>query len=433
MSNASILEAIVVCYLDFVKVLLVFRFILKYEAAPGSIRKMCSLLMIPIILCWVSHSDIKSDFISIYFIPILFCSLCVYLYKINWKMALHFIILYLCICLIDVFGVTTLELINDNIGKPFLFDLAGSVITLLTIAGIAFVCRKYNSNSLQTTPTSLILLQFILLIIMAFIIGASINMLIDAQDKFYKRTFILLLCILGILILSIGFVLGNVIVENQQYRQLEKTNQQLFMMQIKHFEKIKQKNVEMQKYKHDIQSHITYLNYLLNQGNVSKALKYVESMKMNLSIWKQKYYSGNDVIDAILNEQSSIIESNNIYLEIKGQLPNNIRISNYDLCVIFSNVLNNAVENAIESQDSKYIKIKLGVFNDYINIAVINSTKNKNDLRTTKKDKDNHGFGIIILREYVKKMSGHLKILNRGNEFEINIIIRENIDTNIQQ
>ena len=154
---------------------------------------------------------------------------------------------------------------------------------------------------------------------------------------------------------------------------------------------------------------------------------------MHLSIWKQKYYSGNDVIDAILNEQSSIIESNNIYLEIKGQLPNNIRISNYDLCVIFSNVLNNAVENAIESQDSKYIKIKLGVFNDYINIAVINSTKNKNDLRTTKKDKDNHGFGIIILREYVKKMSGHLKILNRGNEFEINIIIRENIDTNIQQ
>lgn len=126
--------------------------------------------------------------------------------------------------------------------------------------------------------------------------------------------------------MSIGFILGNVIADNQRYKELEESNYRLFMAQVSHYEEIKQKNIEMQKYRHDFQSHIICLNHLLGQGNINESIKYVESMKVNLSYWEQKYQSGNNVIDAILNEQARISKIHNILFEVDGVLPSNINI-----------------------------------------------------------------------------------------------------------
>lgn len=427
MDNLFKIETIMACYMDLLKVWLVFRFILKYRVLEKSfIRRICSIFVIPILLNIVFQYNTDLDLISIFFIPIILCSFWIYMHKLDLKMILYYIIIYLCICLIDVLGSTIFQLIIGGSWRTFSLDVVSSLITMSVIGGIYFICRKYNYKESRMLPTHLIFLQLAILLIIVLLIGISINLLVKTEDDFYERSFILLICILGILILSIGFILGNVIVDNQRYKELEEANYRLFMTQVSHFEEIKQKNIEMQKYRHDFQSHIICLNYLLEQGDVTESIKYIESMKVNLGSWEEKFQSGNDVVDAILNEQARVSKIHNILFEADGVLPSNINISNYDLCIIFSNILNNAVESAMMSVKEKYVKIKLGAFNGYINIVVKNSSEIKSGFKTTKSDKDNHGYGLIILRECIERLNGDIKIINNGNEFVTDVIVKEN-------
>lgn len=427
MDNLFEIETVMACYMDLLKVWLVFRYILKCRVTERKfVRIICSVIVIPVLLITVFQYNVDIDLVSIFFIPIILCSFWIYMYKLNLKMILYYIITYLCICLIDVLGATILQLIIERSWSAFGLDVVSSLITMSVIVGIYFVCRKYNDKEGRMLPIHFIFLQLGILVVIVLIIGIAINLLEKTEDVFYERIFILFICILGILILSVGFILGNVIADNQRYKELEESNYRLFMAQVSHYEEIKQKNIEMQKYKHDFQSHIICLNHLLGQGNINESIKYVESMKMNLSYWEQKYQSGNDVIDAILNEQARISKIHNILFEVDGVLPSNINISNYDLCVIFSNILNNAVESAMMSSKEKYVKTKLGAFNGYISIVVKNSSEAKSDFKTTKSDKDNHGYGLLILRESVNRLNGDIKIANNGNEFITDVIIKEN-------
>lgn len=427
MDNLFEIETVMACYMDLLKVWLVFRYILKCRVTERKfVRIICSVIVIPVLLITVFQYNVDIDLVSIFFIPIILCSFWIYMYKLNLKMILYYIITYLCICLIDVLGATILQLIIERSWSAFGLDVVSSLITMSVIVGIYFVCRKYNDKEGRMLPIHFIFLQLGILVVIVLIIGIAINLLEKTEDVFYERIFILFICILGILILSVGFILGNVIADNQRYKELEESNYRLFMAQVSHYEEIKQKNIEMQKYKHDFQSHIICLNYLLGQENINESIKYVESMKMNLSYWEQKYQSGNDVIDAILNEQARISKIHNILFEVDGVLPSNINISNYDLCVIFSNILNNAVESAMMSSKEKYVKTKLGAFNGYISIVVKNSSEAKSDFKTTKSDKDNHGYGLLILRESVNRLNGDIKIANNGNEFITDVIIKEN-------
>ena len=52
------------------------------------------------------------------------------------------------------------------------------------------------------------------------------------------------------------------------------------------------------------------------------------------------------IVDAILNKYAAECEEKNIALSAKGYMPQECGISSFDLCVIFSNLLSNAIEAA---------------------------------------------------------------------------------------
>ena len=48
-----------------------------------------------------------------------------------------------------------------------------------------------------------------------------------------------------------------------------------------------------------------------------------------------------------------------------------------------------------------------------------------NKFITTKKDNQNHGFGLKSIDKIVKKYNGDIKISTNNNIFEINIILQD--------
>ena len=66
--------------------------------------------------------------------------------------------------------------------------------------------------------------------------------------------------------------------------------------------------------------------------------------------------------------------------------------------------------------------MKINVSNS-INKSVL--TENP-ELKSSKSDSKNHGYGIKIIREIVEKYSDYVDFFEKDNEFTVNIIIHTN-------
>lgn len=112
-------------------------------------------------------------------------------------------------------------------------------------------------------------------------------------------------------------------------------------------------------------------------------------------------------------------------MSVKGHFPNRCHIPVYDLCTIFFNLLNNAIEAAenadtkeiwvICKYDAKDILIEIG--NYYCNDIRIENDK----IHTTKIQEEYHGWGLENVKDSVKKCNGLMDIEMTGDRFIVSI------------
>ena len=87
-------------------------------------------------------------------------------------------------------------------------------------------------------------------------------------------------------------------------------------------------------------------------------------------------------------------------------------ISDFDLCVIWGNLLDNAIESCIKlPSENRCIEIKGGVSANFILVRISNDFNGtlvmQNGLpSTTKKDSVSHGFGLRNIEKTIKKYDG---------------------------
>ena len=101
-----------------------------------------------------------------------------------------------------------------------------------------------------------------------------------------------------------------------------------------------------------------------------------------------------------------------------------------DICTIFGNLLDNAIECELGIQDKKKRLIHLAVYTkkDFLVIQCENYCPDHLEFQdglpvTTKKDKAYHGYGIKSIRLTADKYGGTVTIHTRDEWFEINTLI----------
>ncbi|HBF5147711.1 TPA: sensor histidine kinase [Clostridioides difficile] len=142
------------------------------------------------------------------------------------------------------------------------------------------------------------------------------------------------------------------------------------------------------------------------------------------------YNTGNIVLDAILREKHNKCSVENINLSIDIKLNEELFIKPDDICIIFANIIDNAIEACSKANEGmiKYIKLKATLVNKFYVIKCENSRFNEvkiNNLKITtdKKDKFFHGIGLSSVRYSVEKYNGYIKINTPNDKFEILIYI----------
>ena len=95
---------------------------------------------------------------------------------------------------------------------------------------------------------------------------------------------------------------------------------------------------------HDLNNHLIALDHLLDDGNIPEAKTYIAAIQKPVQILKKTHWTGDDVVDAVLNNKIQLMENRNIHYEIQTDFPDKTGIEAADLCTILANLLDNAIE-----------------------------------------------------------------------------------------
>jgi plasmid stabilization system protein ParE len=150
-------------------------------------------------------------------------------------------------------------------------------------------------------------------------------------------------------------------------------------------------------YRHDMRHHLNLIGAYLVDNNQTAAQKYINEVEKTIESAAVEKYCRNYTVNLILYFYIAKAKDEQIEVETQLDLPEKTAVSDMDLCVIFANALENAVNayRRIPIAFDRTIKIVCKTKSDKLFIQITNSYEgtvmfDDNMPVSTKK---NHGFG----------------------------------------
>lgn len=312
-----------------------------------------------------------------------------------------------------------------------------TIIYTIIIIGITWIyyalARRKIEKSSFVLPTAIsLLLSAVLFIIVAMITYftyALTEILHTANGKLGLGLVTVGGGIIFILVLLMIYYFNSQQRFQLENKMLEKYNEQ----QREYFEQLLEKEQKTKQFRHDIIAELVEIKNLNDSKEYNKLDEFLEDMLNEISsISNSDYDVGNEIINTILNYYLSPIKSA-CKITVKGYIPDELSITRRDLCIIVSNLIKNAVE-AVETVESshRYITVVIKSGKIFLDIKINNSC-NKADgifvdgkITTSKKDKNNHGFGMKNIENVVKKYDGDYTYGKENNDFGAEVRVKNN-------
>lgn len=186
---------------------------------------------------------------------------------------------------------------------------------------------------------------------------------------------------------------------------------------------------QIREQRHDFIRHISMISYMNEQHETERLAAYLGEIQENI-LQSQKYAdTGNPVLDGILNYKLQEAVAADITVDMKLKVPEELELSVYDMNLILANLMDNSMEAV---HDIREKRIELGVRyiskGERVFIWFRNPYEGVREsiggnFRTTKEDKDYHGYGLRTVEKIVKKYGGTLEIGTKNGIFEVRICL----------
>ena len=97
---------------------------------------------------------------------------------------------------------------------------------------------------------------------------------------------------------------------------------------------------------------------------------------MLLHFFMKSHWTGDDVVDAVLNNKIQFMENRKIRYEIQTDFPDKTGIEAADLCTILANLLDNAIEATGKlPEQTAPLKIRIQSIKKFVLIEISNPSK----------------------------------------------------------
>lgn len=225
-------------------------------------------------------------------------------------------------------------------------------------------------------------------------------------------------------IVSIISILVMIILfQELKRRQEEEMHGAILKMQVEDMRKsitqIEKNYKQVRSLRHDMGNHIQVLQGLIAGDNKNEAKEYIEKLENAYKEVVFEIKTGNPVTDIILNEKVALAREKEIRTDCDFHFPTDTNVDAFDIGI----VLSNAIDNAIESVDmtnpyiTVYSKRKENIYLIYVENTFDGelSISEDSDIPQTTKEGENHGWGMVNMRNCARKYYGGIDLEQSGD------------------
>ena len=182
---------------------------------------------------------------------------------------------------------------------------------------------------------------------------------------------------------------------------------------------------------HDIKNHLHYIESKTADGESKEVLNYIDSIREDFGLNERVRYSGNGLIDVIINRHANFCKANGVNFEVEACCSKLDFMNESDTTSLLDNLLDNAVESAVQSEEKKIVFSIYIRSDSFVVVSVINSCDsapviNNGRLISNKKNPKAHGYGTKSIKRVVNKYNGDFKWAYNelDREFEASVILQ---------
>lgn len=323
--------------------------------------------------------------------------------------------------------ITALESASALIGR--LIIILSRLILFVGLIILSRISTKKN-NSVMADMSDREWIQFLIFPIFTI---CAVMLMTSSVIKSYHSDIIAIYYIIaiGLIVLNlVVFHLISEILENSRNMKEAEALRQQSIGQLELYNSMRENyNIQRQR-THEYKNQIVCMDMLMKKKDYSKLEDYIGNISDGLDAQLDMVDTNNDVVNAIFNAKYYEAIKNDVLVVLKINDLSDIKISDNDIVTILSNLLDNAIEAAKQCDIGKRIvKIKMLYEDAVLSIAVSNSYKAEPVLtedgyiRTTKKDREEHGWGMRNVVATLEKYNAEYIIDYKNGEFVFSIIM----------
>ncbi len=288
-------------------------------------------------------------------------------------------------------------------------------LMMAAFAGICFWKRKMLLRSagdiLKSKRSLLVVLGGIEVILIFYLMNLTWD--VSGETDFFLSALVIVSVFL-FLILQMAWM---------QYEKLEAVNR-MYLQRERSLEKayalIGQEMECSRRVSHDYKYDLAYLYDCLRERDYERGIAHLEE---KIRIGKERsegtIWTGFGCVDFLLNQAKMRAERENIGFSASIRFTH-LPAAEYEFFSALGNLLDNAFEAAVRCDEGeRKIRVKLATNNHMFMLRVENRYKEEPQeddgrFKSTKGDGDNHGWGLVNVKEIVERTGGILK-LDYGN------------------
>ena len=240
--------------------------------------------------------------------------------------------------------------------------------------------------------------------------------------------------VFGVLLPILGGIAPALLVMNAAEKSLKERNeyQETYIAaELEHIEQYKRAQTETRAFRHDIINNLSLTDMMLEEGNVEEASAHIKQLLGKARTFSPSIITGDEMLDCIVAMKSDKTKELEIKFTSDGVIDGGLKMKAMDVCSIFANALDNAIEAADKTVPDAWIDLKIKRNDKFVIIKISNSSLGKVDVEklfmtagyTSKKDTEHHGFGLSNIRRTVEEYDGLIKAESADNSFSLSIMI----------
>lgn len=332
----------------------------------------------------------------------------------------------------DVLYVILSETINVNLNND-IKELLFSAVVIVLIIGISKYIGKHSNMvmCIKEIPTGYFFLAYMCGTATVGI-SASIRYVAPEVNQGIRILLNVLNCIVSMFLYAVGIGFALASLWCKQYQRESELKDEYIIKTKEYYQVLTEHMKEIRSIRHDMNSHLNIIDKYTETGELDKLKSYIGKIRKQSQYVSSPIVNvGNSIVSAVLTDTMRKVGiDEKISLIHEGTLPERLLISDYDLCIIFSNLMSNCVEACRRLNESeRRIHMKLSIDRNSLSVICENPIEWKVDLEqlnnngyTSKKDKVRHGYGVTNIRRVVSAYDSDMKMYVKEGMFVTKIV-----------